>query len=66
MDKDSAKGFGAKVAGSVKEAIGKVTGDTELEAEGNAQKATGKREEHRAGRQGWCHPRHRKEVAACP
>jgi len=41
MDKDSAKGLGAKVAGSVKKAIGKVTGDTELEAEGNAQKAAG-------------------------
>ncbi len=41
MDKDHVNGVGKKVAGSVKEAIGKVTGDTKLEAEGTAQKAAG-------------------------
>ena len=39
MDKTGAEGLGGKVAGSVKEAIGKVTGDTELEVEGKAQMA---------------------------
>ena len=39
MDKDRVEGIGSKVAGSVKEAIGKVTGDTKLQAEGSAQKA---------------------------
>ena len=52
MDKESAKVLGAKVAGSVKEAIGKVTGDTELEAEGSAQKAAGKAENVVAGTKG--------------
>ena len=41
MDKDRVDGIGKKVAGSVKEAIGKVTGDTKLEAEGSAQKTAG-------------------------
>ena len=41
MAKDRVDGVGTKVAGSVKEAIGKVTGDTQLEAEGTAQKAAG-------------------------
>ena len=41
MDKDDAEGLAARVAGSLKEAIGKVTGDTRLEAEGSAQKAKG-------------------------
>lgn len=41
MDKDDIEGLAAKVAGSFKEAIGKVTGDTRLEAEGSAQKAKG-------------------------
>ena len=41
MDKDRVDGLGKKVAGSVKEAIGKVTGDTKLEAEGAAQKTAG-------------------------
>lgn len=41
MDKDRVEGIGKKVAGSVKEAIGKVTGDTKLEAEGTAQKTAG-------------------------
>ena len=42
MDKDDIEGLAAKVAGSFKEAIGKVTGDTRLEAEGRAQKVKGK------------------------
>ena len=36
MDKDRVDGIGTTVSGSVKEAIGKVTGDTKLEAEGTA------------------------------
>lgn len=42
MDKDRVDGIGKKVSGSVKEAIGKVTGDTKLEADGIAQKTAGK------------------------
>ena len=42
MDKDDAEGLAARVAGSLKEAIGKVTGDTRLEAEGSAQKVKSK------------------------
>jgi uncharacterized protein YjbJ (UPF0337 family) len=42
MDKDRVKGAGKKVAGSVKEAAGKATGDTELEAKGTAERAAGK------------------------
>ncbi len=41
MDKDRVEGIGKKVTGSVKEAIGKVTGDTKLQAEGTADKAAG-------------------------
>lgn len=41
MDKDRVDGIGKKLSGSVKEAIGKVTGDTKLEAEGTAQKSAG-------------------------
>ena len=42
MDKDRIKGAGEQVKGSIKEAIGKVTGDTETQAEGAGQKAAGK------------------------
>ncbi len=42
MDKDRVKGAGKQAEGSVKEGIGKVTGDEETEAEGKAEKATGK------------------------
>ena len=42
MDKDRVEGTGKKVTGSVKEAIGKVTGDTNLQAEGKADKVAGK------------------------
>ena len=41
MDKDRVEGVGKKITGSVKEAIGKVTGDTKLQAEGTADKAAG-------------------------
>lgn len=41
MDRDRVEGIGKKVTGSVKEAIGKVTGDTKLQAEGKADKVTG-------------------------
>jgi uncharacterized protein YjbJ (UPF0337 family) len=41
MDKDRIDGAGKKVTGSVKEAIGKVTGDAKLQAEGTADKAAG-------------------------
>ena len=41
MDEDRAAGAAEKVKGSVKEAIGKVTGDTKLQAEGKAEKAAG-------------------------
>jgi uncharacterized protein YjbJ (UPF0337 family) len=42
MDKDREAGIGKKVAGSVKEGVGKVTGDEKLQAEGKAQKTAGK------------------------
>lgn len=41
MDKDRVDGVGNKIAGSVKQAAGKVTGNTELEAKGAAQKTAG-------------------------
>jgi uncharacterized protein YjbJ (UPF0337 family) len=42
MDKDRIEGAGKQVKGSVKEAIGKVTGSRRTEAEGAAEKAAGK------------------------
>jgi len=42
MDQDRLKGVGKQVSGSIKEAVGKVTGDTKVEAEGAAEKTTGK------------------------
>jgi len=42
MDKDRIKGTGEQVKGSLKEAAGKVTGDTKLKGEGQADKAKGK------------------------
>ena len=42
MDKDRIDGAAKQVKGSVKEAIGKVTGDTKTQAEGVAEKAAGK------------------------
>ena len=43
MDKDRIEGAAHQAKGAVKEAIGKVTGDTKIEAEGTAEKAAGKR-----------------------
>jgi uncharacterized protein YjbJ (UPF0337 family) len=41
MDKDRIEGAGKKVSGSIKEAAGKVTGDTKTQAEGHAEKTAG-------------------------
>ena len=42
MDKDRVEGIGKKVTGSIKEAAGKITGDTKTQAEGSAEKTAGK------------------------
>jgi uncharacterized protein YjbJ (UPF0337 family) len=42
MDKDRVTGSAKQVKGAVKETIGKVVGDSKLEAEGKADKAEGK------------------------
>ena len=42
MDKDRLAGAAEQAKGSLKEAIGKVTGNAEVQAEGAAEKATGK------------------------
>jgi uncharacterized protein YjbJ (UPF0337 family) len=42
MDKDRVEGVAHQAKGAVKEAVGKVTGDTKTEAEGAAEKAAGK------------------------
>ena len=42
MDKDRVKGAKNQAAGSVKETVGKVTGDKKTEAKGKAQKVGGK------------------------
>jgi len=44
MDKDRLKGVGKQVAGSIKEAVGKITGDKKTQAEGTADKTAGKAE----------------------
>ncbi len=41
VDKNRVEGAGDKAKGSVKEAAGKVTGDSKLQAEGKADKAGG-------------------------
>ncbi len=41
MDQDRVEGLGKKVAGSIKEAVGKVTGDAKTQAEGTAEKTAG-------------------------
>ncbi|HQT40176.1 MAG TPA: CsbD family protein [Acidocella sp.] len=41
MDKDRIEGTVKKVTGTVKDAVGKATGDANLQAEGKAEKATG-------------------------
>ena len=42
MDKDRIKGSAHQVTGAVKEAVGKVTGDKKIQAEGAGEKAAGK------------------------
>ena len=42
MDKDRIAGSAKVIKGTVKEAIGKATGDAKLETEGKADKAEGK------------------------
>jgi len=42
VDDDRKEGTADKIKGSIKEGIGKITGDEEKEAEGKAQKNTGK------------------------
>jgi uncharacterized protein YjbJ (UPF0337 family) len=42
MDKDRIAGAAKQVKGSIKEAIGKVSGDAKTQAEGAAEKAAGK------------------------
>lgn len=42
MDKDRIAGAAKEVKGTVKDAIGKATGDDKLRAEGQADKAQGK------------------------
>lgn len=41
MDKEHVKGAADKVKGSVKDAVGGLTGDTKLQAEGKIDKAKG-------------------------
>ena len=41
VDKNRVEGAGDKAKGSIKEAAGKVTGDSKLKAEGKADKAGG-------------------------
>ena len=41
MDKDRIAGIAKETKGSVKETIGKVTGDTKIQAEGAAEKTAG-------------------------
>ena len=42
MDKDRIAGSAKQAKGSVKEAIGKITGDSKTQAEGSAEKTVGK------------------------
>ncbi len=44
MDKDRLSGAADQAKGAVKDAAGKMTGDTKLQAEGKADKAAGKME----------------------
>jgi uncharacterized protein YjbJ (UPF0337 family) len=42
MDKDRIAGAARQVKGSIKETVGKLTGDTRTEVAGKAEKASGK------------------------
>jgi uncharacterized protein YjbJ (UPF0337 family) len=52
MDKDRIAGSAKEIKGSVKETIGKATGDAKLQADGRADKAEGKFQNVLGGRQG--------------
>ena len=41
MDNDRMAGLGKKVSGSIKEAIGKITGDRKMQTEGTTERAAG-------------------------
>jgi uncharacterized protein YjbJ (UPF0337 family) len=49
MDKDRIKGMADQAKGAVKDAAGKVTGDTKLRAEGKMDKVKGKLENAAGG-----------------
>jgi len=42
LEEDRLEGIGKKFSGSIKQAVGKITGDTKTEAEGAAEKTAGK------------------------
>lgn len=42
MDKDRMEGAGKQAKGAVKDAVGKMTGDSKMRAEGKADKVEGK------------------------
>ena len=42
MDKDRIEGAAKQAGGAIKQAAGKITGDTKLQAEGAADKVSGK------------------------
>jgi uncharacterized protein YjbJ (UPF0337 family) len=42
MDKDRIQGAGTNVKGKIKEGVGKMTGDSKTEAEGQAEQVKGK------------------------
>jgi uncharacterized protein YjbJ (UPF0337 family) len=42
MDKDRIKGSAQQAKGAIKEAVGKMTGDSKLQADGKADKVAGK------------------------
>lgn len=42
MDRDRIKGAAHQAKGNLKEAVGKITGDAKLQAEGKAEKLKGK------------------------
>jgi len=42
MDKDRIEGAAKQVKGTIKETVGKITGDAKTETEGKAEKAAGK------------------------
>ena len=65
MDKDRVEGIGKKVTGSVKEAIGKVTGDNGHAGRRQGRQGCRHRAERRRRRQGHA-ARHRPEVVRMP